>query len=1221
MHAAFMLSPYPRSARAPSRPPDNLPCPHRHLGRSGAALIIVLLFLVMLTGMAIGLFVSVRSESTVASSYEAAMTSRLLSESATQIVQAQIADATRGLTTDGGVRAWASQPGAIRTWDDTGKAREIFKLYSSDSMVISGDSSKRMIEEIPPTWAEAEFREIYTNLNEPATSREGALVYPIVDPSVLLPGSGGAANSLVDGFAIVGTEQTAPMPARWLYVLKDGKLRAGTPQNGMVEIPDATAINPIIGRIAFWTDDESSKVNINTASEGSYWDTPRVYSREDFGNYQGTSSNVDVPGLALCQPAQREFQRYPGHPATTSLSPILAKLMARNGLAMPAAPRVSPEYYQFAPRIVPGGSDGGTVMPTAALMPDGDRLYASTDELMFSSVFSGGASGGGQRQPNASDSNAPKYLTISDLQKIRFFLTSSSSSPETTLFNQPRISMWPVHTNPVRRTPYDKLAVFCSSIKGKEFSITRSDARSMTTDATGRNLKLYQYLQAQTARNIPGYGGNFLAKYGTRGATGAVERDQILTSIVDYIRSTSLQDKSTGATPFTPIFSKSAGANLGAGEVLPIRFGNTQGFGRFYSISEVGLQFFGTRDGANKDGMQAMLVLEFATPQQGLGAMRCNLKYSVTGLDAIHVQYEGDTVWRPLEFAAGGTNYMERADLNTFHGRSVGGTEGPGQAFLKADGSKKDMVAGANNRNQYPFVTRAQVPFPGSTRPARFRFGNATGGPVDVLVTIADASNGAEVQRVRLQFPPGQFKVPGYHSTRPITTNTFDFVQVTDTMVSLEPAGIKGNAADAADDPTAGDIRMVEGLTEVPASRFRPHRSYSTSGVQWAHGFLSAVGEPYRGATNGKLANVTTYRQTQGNSIITRQPDVPSRVPTGVRRSDGGPGDWDTGFGDQKDGAHINKPDEGDAVFTDAQAGEIRRPYLLGFGNGFASVGQVYFSPNRQIPSALMLGSIPTGVQSFRPWQTLLFHPQPEDAGHPGKTSPPDHLIADLFWMPVIEPYAISQPFATSGKINMNYDIQPFTYIRRDTGLRAVMKSTKFLAIEGRLANAYKPLDPKNSAGFIPDQRVKIDMDQTLTAFETRFDRGEIFKSATEICEVPLIPEGTKAASIAAFWTARNLTGDNVREKPYADLYPRLTTKSNAFTVHFHVQSLKKVRGTNPTLWDPAKDQVLSDHRGSTLIERYVDVNDPRLPDFAVGQESIDPYYKFRVIHTRRFQP
>ena len=281
-----------------------------------------------------------------------------------------------------------------------------------------------------------------------------------------------------------------------------------------------------------------------------------------------------------------------------------------------------------------------------------------------------------------------------------------------------------------------------------------------------------------------------------------------------------------------------------------------------------------------------------------------------------------------------------------------------------------------------------------------------------------------------------------------------------------------------------------------------------------------------------------------------------------------------------------------------------------------------------------MFGSLPAGVQRHRPWETLLFHPRPEDTKHPGKKTPHDHLLADLFWMPVIEPYAISQPFATSGKINMNYQIQPFTYIRRDTGIRAVMKSTKFAALQPADASNYKPIDPGNDKVRIKDRRnaihlPKVGIPETLGAFEDKFAKNELFKSASEICEIDLVPEGQTRAGMVAFWKLHGLTGDNLREKPYVDLYPRLTTKSNSYMVHLRVQTLKKASGTPHDRWIPGRDRIASEYRGSSLVERYIDVNDPRLPDFASvaaanpkdAKLGIDQYYKMRIVQTKRFAP
>jgi hypothetical protein len=59
----------------------------------------------------------------------------------------------------------------------------------------------------------------------------------------------------------------------------------------------------------------------------------------------------------------------------------------------------------------------------------------------------------------------------------------------------------------------------------------------------------------------------------------------------------------------------------------------------------------------------------------------------------------------------------------------------------------------------------------------------------------------------------------------------------------------------------------------------------------------------------------------------------------------------------------------------------------------------------------------------------------------------------------------------------------------------------------------------------------------------------------------------------------------------------------------------------------PGKDLVLSEYRGSSVIERYIDPNDPRLPDFARvfasnpedEQLNIDQYYRMRVVSTKTY--
>lgn len=1240
--------------------------------RQAIALVLVLAFLVILSGVILAFFASVTTESSAASSYAGGASARVLADSAINLFQSQLRDATSNPTEKGSspqARAWASQPGMIRTYNVDGEPDKFYKLYSSDQLVVDGNGFAPDL--LDPKWNVGIHQELYTDLNAPvayndpslppATTDEDKLkrlVFPIVNP---------LAEGIVDGFSINPDKRPgfepgqspstanhpAPMPVKWLYMLEDGTLAPASVEGETLKVTGAKSDNPVVGRVAFWADDETAKVNINTASEGTYWDVPRIYSIEDFGRYSGRS--VAKAGFSVTQPTQNEFQRYPGHPATTSLSPILGSFLPVP-FPFPANPtsadatKLDP-YYNIAPYVGlkdgggGGGSKGGSVQVTETATPmenDTDRLYASVDELMFSPAFSGNF-----RVQNPAKSSDEKKFTRDLLEKTKFFLTANSAAPETTLNNTPRIAVWPVALNVNQRTTYDKLLAFCSTIGGKDYYFTRSNARSGTSDyqSIPRNAQLYEYLQALTTTNIPGFGGNFLQKFGV--GEFATDRDQILTYIYDYIRCTNLQDESTGAKSYTPLFKpkkpgEDPGQIPGAGEVIPIKIGATQGFGRFYSVTSANLLFYGTnkepdvKDAKGKvikkgkvNKMRAIFFLAFTTPAQGLGAMRSNVKYKVvSGLDRL--QANGAS----LNFKPGGTNYMDRSDLSLFHGRSVGGTESPWQAIIGKP--FKDEDAGKDQRNRYPFFSALDVPVAGDS----FAFASSS----DIVLEVRATDTNALIQTLTFSFPPGQFAVPrevfgplppdqnsGFGSRKDGDYNSL--VKAEDTIVSLQVAGASGNDPGPKDDSTSGDIRLVASLPDVPKDRFRAHKKYTEGSVRFAHSLVQSIGESFHEATYGKLAPVPTYRQDN----VLRQPDVPSRAPNGVTRKDGGHGDWDTGFGDQKDGAYINKPDEGDTALQDPAGGTTRLPYLLGYGKGFASATNVYFSPNRQIPSPLMFGSLPTGVQRKLPWQTLLFHARPEDESHPGnKQGPKDHLMADLFWMPVVQPYAISQPFATAGKINLNYQIIPFTYIRRATGLHGLMKSTKFAALEPAIANRYKPLDRSGDLPTAPNRRRSIDINKTLQAFDDKFKTNEIFRSASQLCEMNLVPtnltDATSASdykTMGAFWNANRLTGDNLREKPYVDMYSRVTTKSNTFTVHVKVQSLKKARNTPPDEWVPGKDLVLSEYRGSSIIERYIDPNDPRLPDFARvfasnpndDQLNIDKYYRMRVVSAKTFTP
>jgi hypothetical protein len=115
------------------------------------------------------------------------------------------------------------------------------------------------------------------------------------------------------------------------------------------------------------------------------------------------------------------------------------------------------------------------------------------------------------------------------------------------------------------------------------------------------------------------------------------------------------------------------------------------------------------------------------------------------------------------------------------------------------------------------------------------------------------------------------------------------------------------------------------------------------------------------------------------------------------------------------------------------------------------------------------------------------------------------------------------------------------------------------------------------------------------------------------------------------FWSRHTGTTDDVKERPYTQVYSRLTTRSNSYTVHYRVQVLQKARGSNPTRFDRNRDSIVSDQRGSFLVERFIDPTDTAILDYAAALSAnpssvstirkLDAEARFRVVSGRRFQP
>jgi uncharacterized protein (TIGR02600 family) len=627
---------------------------------SGVALILVLMLVVLTTIVMLAFFLSVQTESKSMRSAVSGQGSRQLADIAVQSVISQIQQAT----TQGSKIAWASQPGMIRCYDSTGKATAWYKLYSSSTNVVTNptEAFSLVTTDLPSStgnWATPGSPNygVYTDINSPVYSADGSTNYPVVNPA--------GATSInttnpVQGFDIT-TSTTAPgaistpgysstsptspsnnpaaMPVRWLYVLQNGAI--ATPVNGgsgtvtfdptiAANVP--TASNPIVGRIAYWTDDETCKLNVNTAGDGTYFDTPRFSSAWPNTNLPSVSpptQDADIVvdrQMALTPPVNSEYQRYVGHPAQTRLSYALGLPVATSGIV-----NKSNLMTLLSPFMQWGGSAGGSNVAfnlSAMAPPTRQTPYASLDEWMFSNQQLQSSN----RVPNPGTVGASPsaLLTNTNLQQLRFFLSASSEGPEVNLYGQPRISMWPIYTSNLNSnalptlpsiylTPFDQMIANAATLApsgGSPYTyyFGRQNAASPTVDWGGpsnttinlnsssgntRNQNIFLFLRTLAKNAVPGYGFSFDQKYGSFPAGGAGEMDQILTEIFDYCRGLDNSDLVTSQNAGSYAQTGSGTGTWGVGQVTPIcisqlNFGSlysTQGLGRFNSVNEVTLDF------------------------------------------------------------------------------------------------------------------------------------------------------------------------------------------------------------------------------------------------------------------------------------------------------------------------------------------------------------------------------------------------------------------------------------------------------------------------------------------------------------------------------------------------------------------------------------------------------------------------------------------------------
>ena len=209
----------------------------------GVALVITLFFVVLITIIAVGLLDTARSDRAAASTHlerlRAATMAREGIERSVATLRRETTDEPRtpGETDDAynkRTRNWISQPGALIVPDplpaDQKQLRKNVDLSSGAPTV--------------------------TNPTDPVLAPPNLNIQLLVDQN--------PPTYLVTDRTDAATGAVAEMKLKWIYVRENSA--TGTYDYDTSETPSLTdKAKPIIGRFAYWTDDESSKINYNLA--------------------------------------------------------------------------------------------------------------------------------------------------------------------------------------------------------------------------------------------------------------------------------------------------------------------------------------------------------------------------------------------------------------------------------------------------------------------------------------------------------------------------------------------------------------------------------------------------------------------------------------------------------------------------------------------------------------------------------------------------------------------------------------------------------------------------------------------------------------------------------------------------------------------------------------------------------------------------------------------
>ena len=298
----------------------------------------------------------------------------------------------------------------------------------------------------------------------------------------------------------------------------------------------------------------------------------------------------------------------------------------------------------------------------------------------------------------------------------------------------------------------------------------------------------------------------------------------------------------------------------------------------------------------------------------------------------------------------------------------------------------------------------------------------------------------------------------------------------------------------------------------------------------------------------------------------------------------------------------------------------------------FPSVGILHYIRTKMMPD--------TGDNKGVPFRCLSFAP----ADDPTQSGLPDWAMLDLFtvpqgfWRPSVTPFApgtrdysftdffggdyrnLTYGGATSGRINVNGSVLYPWADSDDTRLPARLKPLEavFVGLKYNLDGKFSIEDD----GTVTSLAGPITPEQSETIASGIADwitsNGPLILPG-QICDVPAV-------------NAYNATVNATRNDVVAQSYGELTTQGNVFSIWLVTEAIQKARSNQQHGELENGDEIISTRRMHFIVERYLDLGADQVPgnvanpgtDKVVGtmddvvdavNHPMDPKFKYRIIY------